>query len=47
MIILIGFMVSLLGILIIYLYKKVSISFDLIFNKLHIDTDIWGSDKNV
>lgn len=47
MIILIGVMVSLIGILTIYLYKKISISFELIFNKLHIDTDIWGSDKDV
>lgn len=47
MIILIGVMVSLLGILIIYLYKKISLSFELVFNKLHIDTDIWGSDKDV
>ncbi len=27
------------------LIKKISLSFELIFNKLKIDTEIWGSDK--
>ena len=47
MIYLIGFMVVLLGILIINLCNKMATSFELVFNKLHIDTDIWGSDKDV
>lgn len=47
MIYLIGFVVVLLGILIICLCNKMATSFELIFNKLHIDTDVWGSDKDV
>lgn len=42
MLILIGVLFILSGCMILCLYKKMSISFDLIFNKLHIDTDIWG-----
>lgn len=36
-----------IGLLLIKLIQLVSKSFELIFNKLNIDTDIWGSDKDV
>jgi len=30
----------------IKIYRKMFFSFELIFNKLHIDSDIWGGDDN-
>ncbi len=40
-------MICVIGFMLIYFYKKISLAFDLIFNKLEIDTEIWGSDKDV
>lgn len=45
--ILLGFMIGVLGLFIIKLSLLIAKSFDLIFNKLDIDVDFWGSDKDV
>lgn len=41
------FMIVVLGVLLAKIIQIMSNSFELIFNKLKIDTDIWGSDKDV
>lgn len=45
--ILLDFMIGALGLFIIKLSLLIAKSFDLIFNKLDIDVDFWGSDKDV
>ena len=45
--ILLGFMIGALGLFIIKLSLLIAKSFYLIFNKLDIDVDFWGSDKDV
>lgn len=47
MIILLFFMVGALGFFLIKLSLLIAKSFDLIFNKLGIDIDFWGSGKDV
>ena len=47
MIILLYFMIGVLGLFLIKLSLLIAKSFDLIFNKLGIDIDFWGVDKNV
>ena len=40
------FMTIVLGVLLAKVIQIMSNSFELIFNKLKIDTDIWGGEKN-
>lgn len=41
------FMIIILSFAVIKLYILISNSFSLLFNKLNIDSDIWGGDNNV
>lgn len=41
------FMIVILSFAVIKLYILISNSFNLLFNKLDIDSDIWGDDENV
>lgn len=45
--IILSFLIGVLGLFLIKLSLLIAKSFDLVFNKLGIDIDFWGSDKNV
>ena len=45
--IILSFLIGVLGLFLIKLSLLIAKSFDLVFNKLGIDIDFWGSDKDV